>query len=162
MLYQYCSELLTSGHTSIQDSSFVESEQVISCLQTGIKARKLRSLKSLLFMIELLRTLMEKTSDIKVRTKLFDNFIEYLYSSYDRPMAMAAIKYAVANRRISVPRQSSGFQIVKDMFGPVLLGKDKQVHDSEYQAFMKSVHIYDKMLARSRCSDEIRESMQMI
>ena len=157
MLYQYCSELLNSGHTSIQDSSFVESEQVISCLQTGIKARKLRSLKSLMFMIEMLKTSMDRAPDDETKTRLFDNFVEHLYSSYERPTAMAAIKYAIANRRISVPRKSQGFQVVKELFGPSLLGRNPS--DTEYQAFLKSMSIYDRMLSRIRCSDAILETL---
>lgn len=156
MLYQYCSELLDTGKTRINDALFQESEQIISCLETGVRARRLRSLKGVLFMVELLSVRM-KRMDADSSAQLFANFTNYLFENHNVVLGMAVLKYAIANRRITIPRTGEGFAKVKELFTPVVVhsSKDKTL----VSRFERSMKVYGRLLAFTPISDDMKSTI---
>jgi hypothetical protein len=156
MLYQYCSELLDTGTSRINDALFEESEQIISCLETGVKARRLRSLKGVLFMVEMLGVRMKRIPDSE-SAKLFDNFTSYLFSNHNTALGMAVLKYAIANRRISIPRTGLGFQKVKELFSPVIVHDVKDA--DQVRRFERSMKVYGRLLAFTPISEDMKSTI---
>lgn len=159
MILDHCVSLLENGTSSFRQSSFNDAEQVLSNLQSGVRARKLNGVKTGLLMLEMMKVSNGGlTSEAKIQR--FDRFVNYLFSHLSEPVAMAMVKYALADRRLSVPtlQKSSAMARIKSIFSPILLDNSKD--PKEVRKNSRFMRIYGKLQSQHSFSDRISSMLR--
>jgi hypothetical protein len=139
MILDHCLSLLSRGRSDARASQFVVGQQVLFKLQSGVSARKLDSLKTALLMIELVKA-GQKVKPQTDQIRRFDNFVNYIFNNFSEPVAMALVKYAVADRKLVVRDMSrcESWSRVSALFKPVMMDDSKDpLEVSKYRKFEK-------------------------
>lgn len=134
MFVNHCLQLLCLGNSSIRPDQVTDHTSVMLRLYTGVRVKKLDSIKTSLLMIEVIRLSWSRSeygSCSRESMELFDNFVSYTYGRFSRPVAMALIKYAIQDRRLSMRNVSSSrnWELIRDSFSGPLLDRSPSVSD---------------------------------
>lgn len=148
MFLNHCVGLLLEGRSSVDPQSFDDLNKIVFKLQTGVTAKRLDSIKTSLLMIEAVKLSYDSKS---VATfDLFENLVQYAYRKHCEPIAMALVKYALADRRINVRnvKDAPSWDKIKKSFAPSLL------NDSQDPKDLKLDRRYKKCYTRvQRCKN---------
>lgn len=143
MIISHCYNILVNGVSPYSANEYVGAVQVYDYLKTGVKVRRLDSLKSALFMIELLRLEQQQASASDV-ARYFDNFISWSFSHLPIEMTLALVKYAIKDRGFSIKkevRMTESWQVLANEYKPILLVPDATAQKSP---------VYRKMMRYAR------------
>lgn len=126
MILDHCVSLLCTGASGARQAEFTTSVQVLFKLQSGVSAKRIDSLKTALLMIEVIKASQKRVDNAEM-FKRFDNFVNYLFSHFSEPVAMAVVKYAIADRRLTLKKlaESQSWSRISFQFKPVLLDNSK-------------------------------------
>lgn len=141
MILNHCVSLLTTGRSEFRQAEFDDHEKVLFKLVSGVRAKRLDSLKTALVMIEIMKISTSFTSQ-EEQFKRFDNFVEYVFAQFSEPLAMALVKYAINDRKIEIKKltKAPSFQRVKMVFKPVMLDKSKDPKEVRKYARFEQLH----------------------
>lgn len=129
MFFSHCLQLLGSGGSTVRPDQVTDITSVMFRLHSGVRIKKLDSIKTSLLMIEAIRLSWSRCdygSCDSESMRMFDNFVSYTYGMFSAPIAMALIKYAIKDRNLSMRNasQSSNWLLIEQSFkGPLLNNK---------------------------------------
>ncbi len=144
MFLDHCVSLLNTGHSGFKQSALSDTEQITFALESGVRARKIDSLKTALLMLEMIKVTSPKSEDA-ARLARFEHFIEYLFDNFREATAMAMVKYAIHDRRIQLAKLNDAkcMKKVTAIFKPSLLDGSKKPEDvSKFKQFTR---MYDRL-----------------
>lgn len=148
MILDHAVSLLQRGESLISQEQFTSAIQVYFKLQSGVSTKKVDSMKTALMMIEVIRAC-SRHSEHPEQLRRFDNFVSYVFETFNEPIAMALVKYAIAERKINIKKlaDSSSWGRVAGSFKPVLLDcTNDSVERAKYARFER-VHKRLKKMA---------------
>jgi hypothetical protein len=103
-------------------------------LNSGVRIKKLDSIKTSLLMIEAVHLSWSNCDYGECDAEsmlMFDNFVSYTYRKFSPPIAMALIKYAIRDRSLSMRNasRSSNWDLIQNSFSGPLLSRNPSVAD---------------------------------
>jgi hypothetical protein len=131
-------------------------QQVFFKLQSGVTAHRLNSIKSALLMIELVKESQKRVDKVE-QFKRFDNFVNYIFAHFSEPIAMALVKYAIADRKLLIKNlaESSSWARISTMFKPIMLNDSKDPKEKAKYARFERIH--KKLKVMKPLSDMMRD-----
>ena len=131
MFFKHCIQLLATGDSSVKADQVTDLSRIIFRLTAGVQIKRLDSIKTALLMIEAIKLSWQRSDEGQAvdeeSSRMFDNFVTYVYANFNRPVAMALIKYAFKDRALNSRKASKCDQwsVVFESLKPVYLDKIK-------------------------------------
>jgi hypothetical protein len=132
MFFKHCIQLLDTGDSSVKAEQVTDLSRIVFRLAAGVQIKRLDSIKTALLMIEAIKLSWQQEEGVQVgeeSARMFDNFVTYVYANFQKPIAMALIKYAFKDRALNNRKATkcSKWSVVKESLTPVLLGNKDSV-----------------------------------
>lgn len=156
MMLDHCVNVLSNGNSSFLCSNFTDSVRVSFKLQSGVSTNKLNGIKTALAMIEIMKIRQSDSSIDEQYTRL-NNFIEYIFTQFSDPVAMAIVKYAIKERSLVIRNiaKTEGWKVISSKFKPVMLENSKDKKDLRvYAAYER---FYNKLVIAEPISQTLNE-----
>lgn len=156
MFLDHCVSLLSTGHSPVRQEFYSDHAKVLFKLQSGVKAKRLDSIPTVLLMIEAIKAT-QRHLDQAEQFKRFDNFINYAFDNFAEPVAMAFVKYAISDRKLTIKKlaESSSWSMISRVFKPVLLEDSKD--PAERAKFAKFERHYQRLKKYKEVSDMLAD-----
>ena len=145
MLLSSCLGLMVTN----KKISYDEVDLIVFKLCSGVDTKRFRNIHSALLLLEVLRTNNDEA--------LFNQYIDWLHSNFKLPVSMAIIKYAIADRKLTMHKvkQTSplSWKTIFGSFKTILLNKPVTSDD------MKTDSQYQRYYAKLKCMKPVSEQM---
>lgn len=160
MILEHSVSLLTTGHSSAAEAAHDAYSRVLFKLQSGVAARRLDGLKTAFMMIELIKEAGTRKLDSQTMFRLFDNFVSYIWGRFPEPLCMALIKYAVADRNVTIKKlaECKSWSKISGTFKPVMLDNSKD--PSEVQKYARFERLHQRLKRCKPVSVALQEYVQ--
>jgi hypothetical protein len=156
MILEHCVSLLLTGKSAATQRQFDGSAQVYFKLQSGITAKRIDSMHTALLMIEMIKVSQPSIDQVEQYNR-FNHFVDYIFDRFSEPVAMALVKYAIADRKLVIRKlaESASWSRISKVFKPVML--DDSQDPIERFKFSRFERIYKRLHGCKPISEAMHE-----
>lgn len=159
MFLDHCLSLLNTGSSEATKEQFNAELQVLFKLSSGVTAKRLDSHQTALLMIEAMKA-MAKDKSASEQHEMFDHFVKYVFETRSEPVAMALVKYAIADRKLVIKKMAecSSWKLISSTFKPVMLDNSKD--PKEQKKYSRFLRVHERLKHLKCVSDTMKEYLE--